>query len=82
MTKRWKYQIKIGGIWGFTTATIISLFNLTDRSFEEEFLSKKYFIKLLYFILLGILIVGYFSWKKKFKEQNNSCLSHNNSVNK
>ena len=70
MTDRWKYQIKTGGLWGFATATILSLFNLTDASFEEEFLSKKYLIKLVFFLLIGIFMVGYFSWKKKLKEAN------------
>ncbi|MFT5251869.1 MAG: NADH:ubiquinone oxidoreductase subunit 6 (subunit J) [Flavobacteriales bacterium] len=82
MTDRWKYQIKTGGMWGFATATIISLFNLTDKSIEEEFLSKKYFIKLLYFILFGILIVGYFSWKKKFKKASPQALPYDHTLNK
>ena len=70
MTDRWKYQIKTGGLWGIATATLISLFNLIDNSFEEEFLSKKFIVKLVFFLITGIFMVGYFSWKKKLKDEN------------
>lgn len=82
MTARWKYQIKTGGLWGFVSATLLSVFNLTDVSFEEEFLSKKYCIKLFFFLLTGIFIVGYFSWQKKIKEPNNQKLSYDHTSNK
>lgn len=82
MTDRWKYQIKTGGLWGLTTATLISLFNLIDKSFEEEFITKKFIVKLLYFILFGVFIVGYFSWKKKLKDENKVQLPHDNTLNK
>jgi hypothetical protein len=50
---------------GIATATL-SFFNLTDASFEEEFLSKKYLIKLVFFST-GIFMVGYFSQRKESK---------------
>jgi len=37
MTDRWKYQIKTGGLRGFATATILSLFNLTDAILKKNF---------------------------------------------
>jgi hypothetical protein len=82
MTDRWKYQIKTGGLWGFAAATLLSLFNLTEVPFEEEFFSKKYLVKLIFFLIAGIFIVGYISWKKKTKEVNKLKLSHDNTLNK
>ena len=82
MTDRWKYQIKTGGLWGFATATLLSLINLTEVTFEEEFLTKRYLIKLMFFLITGIFIVGYLSWKKKIKEKNKVKLAHDNAINK
>ena len=51
--------------------------------FEDAFLSKKNLLRTLYFILVGVFIVGYLNWKKKVKRDDDSAeLSHDNAVNK
>jgi hypothetical protein len=62
MTDRWKYQIKTGGLWGLTTATILSLFNLIDKSLKKNLYLKIYrqttFILLCLGFFIGLLSVG------------------------
>ncbi len=69
MSKRWKYQIKVGLIWSFFFNLIITLatFDWDKKANFEEIFTLKYFFKLLIFVLSGIFIVGYSSWKAKTK---------------
>jgi hypothetical protein len=43
-------------------------FNLIE--FEEEFLSKKFIVKLLFFYCVWHFIVGYFQLEEKLKDEN------------
>ena len=69
-------------IWGFMFSFILAAFDLFEMCFEDAFLSKKNLLRVLYFVLAGIFVVSYFSWKKKIRIENTTDLSHNNSVNK
>lgn len=73
MSKRWKYQIKVGLIWSFSFNLIITLatFDWDKKANFEEIFTLKYFFKLLIFVLSGIFIVGYSSWKAKTKRESN-----------
>ncbi|MBG6186657.1 hypothetical protein [Flavobacterium sp. CAN_S2] len=82
MSERWKFQIKYGLIWGFMVSFIMAGFDLFEMSFEDAFLSKKNLSRMLLFVLAGIFVVSYFSWKKKIKRESNTSLSHDNAVNK
>ena len=82
MSERWKYQLKIGLIWGIVLSLSLSVFDVFGMSFEDAFLSKKNLLRTLYFVLTGIFVVSYFRWKKKIKIENTTDLSHDNSVNK
>jgi hypothetical protein len=82
MSERWKFQLKNGLIWGFMVSFIMTAFDLFELSFEDAFLSKKNLLRMLLFVLAGIFVVSYFSWKKKIKRENNTELSHDNPVNK
>ncbi len=68
MSERWKYQLKIGSIWGISFSVIIQIFDLLEMSFSQAFLSKRSLLRMLFFIVIGIFIVSYFSWKQKIKE--------------
>ena len=61
---------------------IMAGFDLFEMPIEDAFLSKKNLSRMLLFILAGIFVVSYFSWKKKIKRENSADLSHDNSVNK
>jgi hypothetical protein len=82
MSERWKFQIKYGLIWGSMVSFIMAGFDLFEMSFEDAFLSKKNLSRMLLFVLAGIFVVSYFSWKKKIKRESNTSLSHDNAVNK
>ena len=80
MSERWKYQIKVGLIWSFSFNLIITLatFDWGKKANFEDMFTIKYFFRLLIFVLSGIFIVGYSSWKSEIKKEN---LSHNYTIN-
>lgn len=82
MSKRWIYQIKNGLVWGLIISLCLSVFDLFEMAFEDAFFSKKNLFRTLCFVLVGVFIVGYLSWKKKVKRDDCTELSHNNAVNK
>lgn len=82
MSERWKFQIKYGLIWGFMVSFIMVGLDLLEMTFEDAFLSKRNLFRMLFFVLSGIFVVSYFSWKKKIKKESSSGLSHDNAVNK
>jgi hypothetical protein len=82
MSKRWKYQLKYGLIWGLLVSFITATFDLYSMTFQEVYLSEKNTIRTALFVLAGIFVVSYFSWKKKIKSETNMDLSHDNAVNK
>ena len=82
MSKRWKYQLKYGLIWGLLVSFITATFDLYSMTFQEVYLSEKNTIRTALFVLAGIFVVSYFSWKKKTKSETNMDLSHDNAINK
>ena len=82
MSERWKFQLKYGFIWAFMVSFIMAGFDLLEMSIEDAFLSKRNLFRMLFFVLSGIFVVSYFSWKKKIKKESNTGLSHDNAVNK
>ncbi|MFV8358989.1 hypothetical protein [Flavobacterium sp. LS1P3] len=82
MSKKWKYQLKYGLIWGLLVSFITAAFDLYSMTFKEVYLSEKNTIRTALFVLAGIFVVSYFSWKKKIKSETNMDLSHDNAVNK
>ncbi len=82
MSERWKFQLKTGLIWGLITTFIISAIDTFEMSLEGAFLSRKSLLRIFFMVLTGIFIVGYFSWKKKIKNESTSDSPHNNSIHK
>ncbi|OAB31406.1 hypothetical protein SAMN05444395_101618 [Flavobacterium fryxellicola] len=81
MSERWQFQIKNGGIWGFIISLCIAIIDLFEISFEDAFLSQEKLLRTLYFVLAGIFIVGYSTWKKKIKRERTPELPHDNPIN-
>jgi hypothetical protein len=71
MSERWKYQIKMGGIWGLFMVVFMMLFELKEKSFTQQFYDQNFYIRAVSFILLGIFVLGYFNWNAKNKRENN-----------
>lgn len=82
MNERWKFQVKNGLIWGLIMSSCLAVFDVFEMSFEDPFLSKKTLFRTFYFVFTGIFLVCYFRWKKKTGIENNTELSHDNSINK
>ena len=70
MSDRWKYQIKMGGIWGLFMVVFMMLFELKEKSFTQQFSDQNFYIRAVSFILLGIFVLGYFNWNTKNKREN------------
>jgi amino acid permease len=70
MSERWKYQIKTGGIWGVFMSIFMILFNLKEASFSEQISKPEFFIRAAAYIVIGIFVLGYFTWKSKNKREN------------
>lgn len=71
MSERWKYQIKTGTFWGVLMAVFTLLFNIKEISFKEQISNPNFWIRLIGYIVVGVLILGYFNWKGK-QERDNS----------
>ncbi len=70
MNERWKYQIKTGGIWGVFMSVFIILFDIKTISIAEQLSTPSFYIRAVGYIVLGIFVLGYFTWKSKTKKQN------------
>jgi hypothetical protein len=55
-------------------------FDLYSMTFQEVYLSEKHNPYCIIFVLAGIFVVSYFSWKKKLIRENSTALPNNNSV--
>ena len=70
MSERWKYQIKMGGIWGVFMSVFMILFDIKTISVAEQLSQPSFYIRAVGYIVLGIFVLGYFTWKSKMKQQN------------
>lgn len=67
MSTRWKYQLKIGFVWGSVMCVIMTLFDLRENSFYHQISSFTYYLRYLGYVLIGTFFIGYYSWKEKVK---------------
>ncbi|MFV5701553.1 hypothetical protein ACM55F_06740 [Flavobacterium sp. XS2P12] len=70
MSERWKYQIKTGGIWGVFMTIFMILFEIKEVPFLEQVSKTSFYIRAGAYIVLGIFVLGYFTWKSKNKRLN------------
>ena len=59
MKKIWRKRIKIGSVWGISSAIIASLFEIDNQTLDEIFLTYKFLIKLAVFLIMGIFVFAY-----------------------
>ncbi|MES2576104.1 MAG: hypothetical protein V4589_00755 [Bacteroidota bacterium] len=69
MSERWKYQIKTGGIWGLFMTIFNVLFDIKEIPFSEQVATPNFYIRAAAYILVGIFVLGYFTWKSRVKQQ-------------
>ncbi len=70
MSERWKYQIKTGGSWGIFMNAFMILFEIKQVPFLEQVAKPEFYIRGILYILIGIFVLGYFTWKSKIKREN------------
>ena len=68
MSERWKYQIKMGGIWGLFMIVFNVLFDLKDTPLAAQVAAPSFYLKAVAYILVGIFVLGYYTWKSKQKQ--------------
>ena len=71
MNERWKYQIKKGLPFGIIMPIVITSIDWygTSDTFTQAFVSKKFLVELIVFLLVGIFAIGYSSWREKAKNE-------------
>jgi hypothetical protein len=69
--ERWKYQIKMGGFWGIFMSVFLLLFELKEKPILEQLSSTNFYIRALGYVVVGIFVLGYFSWKAKVEKEKN-----------
>ena len=72
MNERWKYQLKIGLFWGVFMTLFNVLFEIKEKSLNEQFTSTSFYLRFVVFTLVGILFLGYVNWKAKKKLKENT----------
>lgn len=70
MNERWKYQLKTGGFWGIFMTIFNVLFEINEKSINEQFTSKNFYLRLVVYTLVGVFLLGYVNWKAKEKREN------------
>jgi hypothetical protein len=69
MSERWKYQLKTGFFWGIFMSVFNLLFEMQEKPIRIQLTSDAFYLRALGFILVGILVLGYFNWKAKIKRE-------------
>lgn len=69
MSERWKYQIKKGLPFGIVMPILLAGFEGYGTSYADAFLSEKFAIQLVAFLLAGIFIIGYSYWRERQKNE-------------
>jgi multisubunit Na+/H+ antiporter MnhB subunit len=59
MSERWIHQIKSGLTWAITALVILTVMDYKNNTWE------RFLLRLVVFVLVGVFVLGYFSWKKK-----------------
>jgi cell division protein FtsW (lipid II flippase) len=72
MSERWKYQLKMGGFWGVFMVVFMTLFELKEKSVSQQLSENNFYIRAISYIIIGIFVLGYFSWKEKVKRENSA----------
>ena len=72
MSERWKYQLKMGGFWGVFMVIFMTLFELKEKTVSQQLSENNFYVRAVSYILIGVFVLGYFSWKEKVKRENSA----------
>ena len=72
MNERWKYQLKMGGFWGVFMVIFMTLFELKEKTVSQQLSENNFYVRAVSYIVIGIFVLGYFSWKEKVKRENSA----------
>jgi hypothetical protein len=61
---RLKFALRTGIVWSVITAIISKVFELSEYSFAEVYLSKSFLSYFSFFIIIGAMIFWKFIWEK------------------
>lgn len=70
MSERWKFQLKFGIFWGLFMGFCTIFFEGKQNAIQEELTSPKFYLRMSIYLLLGIFLLGYLSWKGKDPKNN------------
>ena len=70
MTERWKYQLKTGGFWGVFMIVFTTVFALKEKPLAIQITDYSYYIRAVGYLLFGVFVLGFSSWKSKIKREN------------
>ncbi len=65
MSERWKYQLKIGLFWGLFMTLFNILFELQEKTIQEQLASSNFYLRAVVFTVTGIFLLGYMNWKSR-----------------
>lgn len=68
MSERWKHQLKMGIVFGLVAGFFTTLFELRDSSLTEQMEDWTIPIRFGVYILVGVFLLGYVSWKSNQKK--------------
>ena len=70
MGEKWKYQLKMGIIWGLFMSVFNLLFNLQSQPLVQQLQSSGFYVRAVLFIVVGVFVLGNYNWNKKNKPRN------------
>lgn len=68
MSKRWKYQLGFGIIWGSLMTILTLLYSISEVSLASQLSSFFFYLKMIGHFLIGIFIIGYIGWKEIIRQ--------------
>ncbi|AWA29128.1 hypothetical protein HYN48_02955 [Flavobacterium magnum] len=68
MSERWKFQIRTGVFWGVFMSFFQLLFEMKRTPVTTQLSDVGFYVATLAQILVGIFVVGYFSWTSRPKK--------------
>lgn len=71
MNERWKYQLKVGLPWGIFMTVFMALFNVNEKPLAELVQTWFFYFQMVMFLLVGVFVLGYSSWKSKTRRESN-----------
>jgi hypothetical protein len=68
MGERWKTALRFGLPWGITMPILMTALEAWERHTSDVFMTSFFAVKLVFFLILGIL-VGYYNYKPRQKDE-------------